>query len=69
MAIPGIPLMAPGAILVLMLIIIKAVPSFEKPPPLLLWVYKSDGLYFVASPILITLYVILIVLCLPRAHS
>ncbi len=67
--IPGILLMLLGAILILAPFLTKAIPSIERLPPLLLWVYRSDGFYFVTSPILIIVSVISIILYLLKAHS
>jgi hypothetical protein len=44
-----------GAILVLLPTIARNLPSLEKLPWFILWVYRSDNFYFATSPLLIAL--------------
>lgn len=42
-----------GLLLVALPFLAKTAPSLEKLPPILWYVYRSDGFYFATSPILI----------------
>lgn len=44
-----------GLIFVALPMIVKVIPSIEKVPWIILWVYRRDGFYFATSPILIIL--------------
>ena len=56
----GVVLIMIGAVLVLLPILGRYV-DLTKIPWWLIYVYKSDGFYFVTSPLLIGLFVILVV--------
>ncbi|MEM2872863.1 MAG: hypothetical protein QXD82_01695 [Nitrososphaerales archaeon] len=61
----GILLILIGVILVLLPIIANYLPSLEKLeklPPILVYVYRSDNFYFVTSPLLILISLILLIL-------
>lgn len=62
----GVLLIALGVVLVALPLIARYLPSLEKVPPILLWVYRSDGFYFVTSPILIIISLASILLWLIR---
>ena len=49
----GILLIAVGAVLVALPLIAKHIPSLEDLPWIIVWVYRTDGFVFAASPILI----------------
>jgi hypothetical protein len=67
--IPGLILILLGIILIAIPFLAKVSPSIEKLPTLLVWVYRSDGFYFVTSPILIIISVISIIVYLVKLHS
>jgi hypothetical protein len=67
--IPGIILILMGVILLAIPFLARLIPSVQKLPPILIWVYKSDGFYFVTSPILIIVSLISIAIYLLRARS
>lgn len=58
----GLMLIVLGVIFVALPMIMRYLPSLEKVPPLILWVYKSDGFYFAISPILIILSLVSVLL-------
>jgi hypothetical protein len=58
----GLLLIASGVILVLLPVIARYIPSIDKIPWIILWVYKSDGFYFATSPLLIILSALSLVL-------
>gem|GEM_PF-877389 len=62
LTIMGILLILIGVILVLLPIIANYLPSLEKLPPILVYVYRSDNFYFVTSPLLILISLILLIL-------
>ncbi len=49
----GILLIASGLILVLLPLIARYLPSLERLPWIIVWVYRSNGFYFATSPLLI----------------
>ncbi len=49
----GLVLIACGLILVALPFVIRSMPSLEKVPWLILWVYRRDGFFFATSPLLI----------------
>ena len=51
----GWGLIALGVLFVAMPYVARAVPSVERLPWYILWVYRSDGFYFATSPLLILL--------------
>jgi hypothetical protein len=51
----GWVLIALGVLFVAMPYVARAVPSVERLPWYILWVYRSDGFYFATSPLLILL--------------
>lgn len=62
----GILLLILGAILFVLPMLLDRLPSLEKIPWILLYVYKSDGFVFVTSPILIIISLISFLLYLLR---
>ncbi|MBC7127047.1 MAG: hypothetical protein H5T32_02355 [Candidatus Methanosuratus sp.] len=62
----GILLLILGAILFLLPMLLERLPSLERIPWILLYVYKSDGFVFVTSPILIILSLISFLLYILR---
>ena len=50
-----------GLLFVALPYIVRMVPSVEKLPWFILWVYRRDGFYFATSPLLILLSVLSIV--------
>lgn len=51
----GLILILSGIILVALPFITRHLPSLEKLPWIIVWVYRRDGFYFVTSPLLIIL--------------
>ena len=49
----GLVLIACGLILVTLPFVIRSMPSLEKVPWIILWVYRRDGFFFATSPLLI----------------
>jgi len=49
----GLLLIVSGLVLVLLPFLAKALPSIERVPWILIWVYRRDGFYFATSPLLI----------------
>jgi hypothetical protein len=49
----GILLIASGLILVLLPLIARHLPSLERLPWIIVWVYRKNGFYFATSPLLI----------------
>ncbi len=49
----GLALIACGLILVALPFVIRSMPSLEKMPWIILWVYRRDGFFFATSPLLI----------------
>ena len=62
----GILLLVLGAILFLLPPLLERVPSLERIPWILIYVYRSDGFVFVTSPILIIISLISLLLYLLR---
>ncbi|MCW3991473.1 MAG: hypothetical protein NWE79_02105 [Candidatus Bathyarchaeota archaeon] len=49
----GLLLIVSGVILVALPIVARQLPSLERLPWILVWVYRRDGFYFITSPLLI----------------
>ncbi len=49
----GLILILSGLVLVLLPIVARHIPSLDRLPWILVWVYRKDGFYFVTSPLLI----------------
>jgi len=49
----GLVLIACGLILVALPFVIRSMPSLERVPWIILWVYRRDGFFFATSPLLI----------------
>lgn len=49
----GLVLIACGLILVALPFVMRSIPSLEKVPWIILWVYRRDGFFFATSPLLI----------------
>ena len=60
----GLMLLILGLIFIAIPFLVKLLPSLEKVPPIILWVYKHDGFYFATSPLLIIISLISIILFL-----
>jgi hypothetical protein len=54
----GLVLIACGLILVALPFVIRSMPSLEKVPWIILWVYRRDGFFFATSPLLIIISVL-----------
>ena len=54
----GLVLIMSGIVLVLLPIITRHLPSLERLPWFIVWVYRSDGFFFATSPLLIVLSLI-----------
>ncbi len=62
----GLLLIVCGLILVLIPVIARYLPSLDKLPWIILWVYRKNGFYFATSPLLIIISVISLLLSLLR---
>lgn len=62
----GILLLVLGAILFILPMVLERLPSLERVPWIILYVYRSDGFIFVTSPILIIISVLSFLLYLLR---
>ena len=49
----GLILILSGLVLVLLPIVARHIPSLDRLPWILVWVYRKDGFYFVTYPLLI----------------
>ena len=58
----GLLLIFSGVILVALPFIARNLPSIEKLPWILVWVYRRDGFYFITSPLLIIISLISLLL-------
>ncbi|MCS7115877.1 MAG: hypothetical protein RMJ31_00055 [Nitrososphaerota archaeon] len=64
LSISGIILILIGIVLFLIPFVIRAIPSLEilqRIPPIILYIYRSDGFFFATSPILIILGLIYLI--------
>ena len=57
----GLILILSGLVLVLLPIVARHIPSLDRLPWVLVWVYRKDGFYFVTSPLLIIISLISII--------
>jgi hypothetical protein len=57
----GLILILSGLVLVLLPIVARHIPSFDRLPWILVWVYRKDGFYFVTSPLLIIISLVSII--------
>jgi uncharacterized membrane protein len=62
----GVLLLVLGAILFILPMVLERLPSLEKVPWIILYVYRSDGFVFVTSPILIIISVLSFLLYILR---
>ncbi|MEN3016254.1 MAG: hypothetical protein ABC585_00470 [Candidatus Methanosuratincola petrocarbonis] len=62
----GALLLVLGAILFILPMLLERLPSLEKVPWIILYVYRSDGFVFVTSPILIIISVLSFLLYILR---
>ena len=62
----GLVLIVLGLILVALPPIIRHLPSLERLPWILIWVYRSDGFYFATSPLLIIISIVSLLIQLFR---
>lgn len=60
----GTILIVAGIILVALPFLAKYAPLLEKLPPILIYVYRHNGFYFVTSPVLIVISIISIIIFL-----
>lgn len=60
----GLILISLGLLFVLIPILARYLPSIEKVPWYILWIYKRDGIYFATSPLLIVFSILSIVVSL-----
>lgn len=58
----GLLLIVSGLFLVLLPFLTRHLPSLEKLPWIILWVYRRDGFYFATSPLLIIISLISLIL-------
>jgi hypothetical protein len=58
----GLLLIVSGLLLVLLPFLACHLPSLEKLPWIILWVYRRDGFYFATSPLLIIVSLISLIL-------
>ena len=58
----GLILILSGLVLVLLPIVARHIPSLDRLPWILVWVYRKDGFYFVTSPLLIIISLVSIIL-------
>jgi hypothetical protein len=58
----GILFIVCGIILIALPFIARNMPSLENLPWILIWVYRSDGFFFVTSPLLIIISIISLIL-------
>ncbi|MCW3992241.1 MAG: DUF2905 domain-containing protein [Candidatus Bathyarchaeota archaeon] len=58
----GLLLIVSGLFLVLLPFLARHLPSLEKLPWIILWVYRKDGFYFATSPLLIIISLISLIL-------
>ncbi len=64
----GLVLIACGLILVALPFVIRSMPSLEKVPWLILWVYRRDGFFFATSPLLIIISAVSLLISLYGRH-
>ena len=57
----GLILILSGLVLVLLPIVARHIPSLDRLPWILVWVYRKDGFYFVTSPLLIIISLVSII--------
>jgi hypothetical protein len=57
----GLILILSGLVLVLLPIVARHIPSLDRMPWILVWVYRRDGFYFVTSPLLIIISLVSII--------
>lgn len=63
----GILFIIIGLVLILLPVIANYLPSIEKLenlPPILIYIYRGDNFYFVTSPLLILISLVLLILCM-----
>lgn len=58
----GVVLIVSGVILVVLPLIARHLPSLERMPWIIIWVYRSDGFYFITSPLLIVVSIVSLIL-------
>ena len=62
MTLLGLLLILSGVVLVALPFVARHLPSLEKLPWILVWVYRRDGFYFITSPLLIIISLVSLVL-------
>ncbi len=58
----GLLLIVSGLVLVLLPFIARHLPSLDRLPWIIVWVYRRDGFYFVTSPLLIIISLVSIIM-------
>lgn len=58
----GLLLIISGVILVALPLLARHLPSLERLPWILVWVYRRDGFYFITSPLLVIVSIVSLVL-------
>lgn len=58
----GLLLIVCGFVLVALPFVARHLPSLERLPWFLIWVYRSDGFYFITSPLLIVVSIVSLIL-------
>lgn len=58
----GLVLIVSGVILVALPLLARHLPSLERLPWILVWIYRRDGFYFITSPLLIIVSILSLVL-------
>jgi len=62
MTLLGLLLILSGVVLVALPFVARHLPSLERLPWILVWVYRRDGFYFITSPLLIIISLVSLVL-------
>ena len=65
----GLLLILSGAVLVLLPLLSRRLPSIERLPWILVWVYRGNGFYFITSPLLIIISILSLLLGLVSRSS
>lgn len=63
----GLLLIVSGLILVLLPVLTRHLPSLDRLPWIIVWVYRKNGFYFATSPLLIIISLVSLLLNVYRA--
>lgn len=63
----GLLLIVSGLILVLLPVLARHLPSLDRLPWIIVWVYRKNGFYFATSPLLIIISLVSLLLNVYRA--